>query len=138
MCWAWLLQVGRALAPIIVTQFLNGPLERGFHSFSISCLYKTSADGFSTLELVSCARAGRARAYLLALEQVVLFGVSSGREKSTLERTGFRARADVLYSCVLALERALLRSSVSRFLFLALERCVLRSSGSYVYELSAG
>ena len=28
MCWAWLLQVGRALAPIVVAQFLNGPLER--------------------------------------------------------------------------------------------------------------
>ena len=55
-----------------------------------------------------------------------------------LEQTGFRARAEVLYSCVLALERALLRSSVSRFLFLALEHRVIRSSGSYVYELSAG
>ena len=91
MCWAWLLQVGRALAPIVVVQFLNDPLERGLHTPSISCLCKTSADVFSTLELVSCARAGRARAGLLELERVVLFGVSSGREKSTLERTGFRA-----------------------------------------------
>ena len=28
MCWAWLLQVGRALALIVVAQFLYGPLER--------------------------------------------------------------------------------------------------------------
>ena len=28
LCWAWLLQVGRALAPIVVAQFLYGPLER--------------------------------------------------------------------------------------------------------------
>ena len=74
----------------------------------------------------------------MALERVVLFGVSSGRGKSTLERTGFRARADVLYSCVLALERAFLRSSVPSFLFLTLERCVLRSSGNVVYQLAAG
>ena len=90
------------------------------------------------LERVSLRSSGSARAGTLALERVVLFGVSSGRGKSTLERTGFRARADVLYSCVLARERAFLRSSVPSFLFLTLERCVLRSSGNVVYQLVAG
>ena len=30
MCWAWSFQVGRALAPIVVVQFLNCPLEQIF------------------------------------------------------------------------------------------------------------
>ena len=30
MCWAWLLKVGRALAPIVIVQFLNGPLQQVF------------------------------------------------------------------------------------------------------------
>ncbi|KAF5931025.1 hypothetical protein HYC85_031898 [Camellia sinensis] len=62
----------------------------------------------------------------------------TGRGKSTLERIGFRARVDVLYSCVLALERAFLRLSVPSFLFLTLKRCVLRSSRNVVYQLAAG
>ena len=90
-------------------------LERILHTPSFSCPCKTSAS------------------VIFTLEQVVLFGVSFGRGKSTLEWIGFRTRADVLYSCVLALERAFLRSSVPSFLFLTLERCVLRSSGNIVY-----
>ena len=111
-------------------------LEWRLHTPSFSCPCKTSVGVIFTLERVSLRSSGGARAGTLALERVVLFGVSSGRGKSTLERTGFRARADVLYSCVLALERALLRSSMFRFLFLALERCVLRSSGNVVYQLA--
>ena len=113
-------------------------LEWRLHTSSIFVLCKTFASMFFTLERVSYARAGRARAGLLALERVVLFGVSSGRGKSTLEQTGFCARADVLYSCVLALKRAFLRSSGPSLLFLTLERCVLRSSGNVVYQLAAG
>ena len=32
MCWAWLIQVGRVLAPIVVAQFLDGPLKREKHT----------------------------------------------------------------------------------------------------------
>ncbi|KAF5948581.1 hypothetical protein HYC85_014538 [Camellia sinensis] len=84
------------------------------------------------------ARAGGARASLLALERVVLSGRKFWEVGICARADRFGARADVFYSCVLALERALLRSSVSRFLFLELERRVLRSSGPYVYVLSAG
>ena len=62
MGWAWLLQVGRALAPMVVAQFLNGPLERGLHTSSISCLCKTSVDVVSTLQRISVCSSGRARA----------------------------------------------------------------------------
>ena len=63
-------------------------LERGFHSSSISCLCRASAGVIFTLEQVSLRSSGRARAGTLALARVVRFGVSSGREKSKLERTG--------------------------------------------------
>ena len=90
-------------------------LERRLHTPSIFIVCKTSAGMFFTLEQVSLRSSGGARASTLALERVVLFGVSSGRGKFTLERTGFRARADVLYSCVLKLERAFLRASGPSF-----------------------
>ena len=113
-------------------------LEREFGRSSRDHVCKTSAGVIFTLERVSLRLSGHARAGTLALERVVLSGVSSGRGKSTLERTGFRARADALYSCVLALEQDFLRSSVPSFLFLMLERCVLRSSGNVVYQSVAG
>ena len=138
MCWACFEQVGWTLVWNLVARFLGVPLEWRLHTPSISCPYKTSAGVFSTLEQVSLRSSSRARVGTLALARVVLFGVSSGRGKSTLERTGFRARAGVLYSCVLELERDFLRSSVPSFLFLTLERCVLHSSGNVVYQLATG
>ena len=63
-------------------------LERILRTLSFSCPCKTSAGVIFTLERVSLRSSGGARAGTLALE-----------------RTGFRAQAGLLYSCVLALER---------------------------------
>ena len=93
MFWAGLLQVGEALVSISCCPVFRRSaragllaLERGLHTPSISCPCKTSAGVLSTLERVSCARAG-----LLALERVVPFSVKFWEMKIC-------ARADWLFT----------------------------------------
>ena len=96
----------------LVVEFLGGPLERVFLRSSGDCTKPVFRVPANLLQMGFLHSSGFVYARAVALERVCwrssgqyFLDISYGRVKSTLERTGFRARADVLFSCVLALER---------------------------------
>ena len=86
MFWAEVLQVGEALVSILCCPVFRRSaragliaLERRLHTPSILMLCRTSTSMLFMLERVSLRSSSGARAGTMALERVVLFGVSSGR-----------------------------------------------------------
>ena len=116
-------------------------LERRLHTPSTVVLCRTSAGVISALERISCARAGRARVGLLALERVVLFGVSSGEGKIYARADWFSCSSGcTLFLCLgaraglLALERTQCFIFDARALCFPLERTCRISEGYWAFS----